>query len=77
MSTDNQGSEILSLRSKLDWCLPNITQCDKLIEESVDNFFNSSAHHKNPIASLSSVKNKIFERLESEECRLPFIIENN
>ena len=74
VQSGRQSNDILELRTKLDWCLPNVAQCDCLIEKASNYFFNDDKH-LNPITVLGN-KSKVLSRFEKEEPRLPFIIDD-
>jgi len=72
----SQSNVILELRTKLDWSLPNVTQCDQIIEAASSVFFQDgekTKKHFNPISVLGG-KNKVLTRFEQNKHRLPFVI---
>ena len=68
--------EIIELRSKLDWCLPNIAQCHAIINDSIDKYLYGNdkiKKHRDPINKGIFLKNKVVKRFETEHHRLPFM----
>jgi len=72
ITSGNQLHDTLSMRTKLDWTLPSVPQCQKLIEDSLIHFFEGQKKHRWPIAK-SNKENSVVTRFKNEECRLPFM----
>jgi len=76
----NQNNATLFLRSKIDYCSPNVTQCNKIFLEAANLFVTGSSKHNlskhlHPINPY--FKNKVYERLQHEPVKFSFLLDKN
>ncbi|CAB3997079.1 Hypothetical predicted protein [Paramuricea clavata] len=78
-----QSNDTLSVRTKLDWCLPNVLQGDRMIKEVANLYINRDKKkglkkHKAPVLCerppTGSNTSKVIKRIEKSDARLPFLL---
>ena len=76
-----QSNQNLSLRAKLDWCLPNILQSDTMVKEVSKLYIQGCKDmglkkHALPIIGDGSPyrNSKVLDRVEDSDARLPFLL---
>ena len=76
-----QSNENLSLRSKLDWSLPNSLQSNRMVAGVADLYINGSTEkglkkHAIPIMGSKSAykRSKVLDRIEKSNTRLSFLL---
>ena len=77
--TGGMDNRTLSQRTKLDWVLPDITQCQSIVKEAASLYIRGGKglkrHYMMPYAENVTVS-KVFDRHITSEARLPFLMED-
>ena len=70
-----QSNKRLSLRTKLDWCLPNVLNADRMVAEVSALYLNGDK--KNSLIRDKCVHNdkqsKVLDRIEKSDSMLPYL----
>jgi len=74
----SQNNNTLFLRSKIDFCSPNVTQCEEMFLEAANLFISGSkkynlSKHLHPVNP--NFKNKVFERLQNQPVKFTFLLD--
>ena len=75
-----QTNETLARRTKLNWCLPSLRNCDQIIKDGVKTYLNGDEalrpHRQNTFFSgrgKDYLVSKVVDRVDSEKGRCPFL----
>lgn len=75
-----QTNETLARRTKLNWCLPSLTNCDQIIRDGVNIYLKGDealrAHRQNTFFSgrgKDYLVSKVVDRVDREKGRCPFL----
>ena len=72
-----QSNSTLVQRTKVNWCLPSLKNCESIIKESICLYLEGSAHRVNSFFSSRANKydcSKVVDRVQSERGRCPFLV---
>lgn len=77
-----QSNNTLSLRTKLDWCLPNVLQGERMIKEVASLYIKGNEKkglkkHRMPVlCDRPAIGNtsKVMKRIEKSDTRMPFLL---
>ena len=76
-----QSNEALARRTKVNWCLPSLKNCESIIKEGVALYHTGDkqmpSHRKNTFFSTRAKSynvSKVVDRVDSEQGRCPFLI---
>ncbi len=77
-----QSNETLSLRTKLDWCLPNVLQGERIVEEVASLYVNGDKKkglkkHRIPVLCDRPAvgdTSKVIKRIKETDVQMPFLL---
>jgi hypothetical protein len=73
-----QDNDTLALRTKVDWCLPDITQCLPFASECAKLYVQGgdglARHYVGGLQSSKHIVSKVYDRHASSSTRLPYLL---